>query len=81
MRKIIIVLVSASILIISVPLFAAESAKADSANSSAAAAPKKSVFNRMSEFFSTFDRPFTRPSNTQGFWNSTASWIKKIDKY
>lgn len=44
-------------------------------------APGKSFFNACSEFFSTFDRPFTRPGNKQNFCNATSDWLKNINKY
>lgn len=46
-----------------------------------APAPGKTVFNRVSDYFSTFDRPFKRPGNKQGFWEATADWMRNIDKY
>ena len=70
MKKIAAVFALAILLTNSAPLFAAESKEA----------PKKTPFNCLSDFFSTFDRPMTRQGNQQNFWNSTADWIRNIDK-
>jgi len=78
MKKIISAFVLAGLLISSTLLFAADGRKNGSPG---AQAPKKTFFNRASEFFSTFDRPFTRPGNKQNFWNATSDWLKNIDKY
>ncbi|MFA6320639.1 MAG: hypothetical protein WCY36_02140 [Candidatus Omnitrophota bacterium] len=41
---------------------------------------KKTIFNAISNYLSTLDRPFTRPGNKQGFWNATADWMRGINK-
>ncbi len=41
---------------------------------------KRSVFNKASDFFDTFDRPMTRQGNKQNFCNATAEWIRNINK-
>ncbi|GEM_PF-5901025 len=78
MKKIISISVLAVLLAVSAPLFAADG---QANNNSNAQTPKKTFFNRCSEFFSTFDRPFTRPGNKQNFWNATSDWLKNINKY
>ena len=64
----------------SVPLFAAESKKPDASGVSVTQAPKDTVFNRISNFLSGFDRAYTRRDNKQGFWNATADWMRNINK-
>ena len=71
MKKIIAISLVVSFIAVSAPAFAANSA---------GQIPKTTIFNRLSGFFSTFDRPFTRPGNKQGFWQSTADWVKNINK-
>ncbi len=41
---------------------------------------KKTVFNAVSDYLSTLNRPFSRPGNKQGFWQATADWLKTINK-
>lgn len=41
---------------------------------------KKTIFNSVSDYLSTLDRPFTRPGNKQGFWDATADWVRNINK-
>jgi len=77
MKKIFIFFVIAVVLMGSSALFGAESKKPAATVAKPAG---KTVFNRLSDFFSTFDRPFTRPKNKEGFCNATANWIKNIDK-
>ncbi len=80
MKKVTTIFVLTAILMTSAPLFAADSK--DAANSAAPAvkAPKKTVFNALSDYFSMFDKPFTRKDNKQGFWDATADWMRNIDK-
>jgi hypothetical protein len=75
MKKISVIFVLA-ILFTCSQLFAAENKD----ENQAAYKQKKTVFNSLSDFFSTFDRPFKRPDNKQGFWEATADWVKTIDK-
>ncbi|MDD5135806.1 MAG: hypothetical protein PHX20_04090 [Candidatus Omnitrophica bacterium] len=81
MKRVISILTLAAMLATSAPLFAAESKNAAATAVKSGQAPKRSIFNRMSDFFSTFDRPFKRPGNKQGFCAATADWLKNIDKY
>ena len=71
MKKIMTVFVLAAVLITSAVFvsFAADDKSAE-----------KTVFNSLSNFFSTFDRPFTRQGNKQNFWNATADWVRNINK-
>ena len=62
------------------PVFAVDTKSMDNPGVQAAQEPKKTVFNALSDFFSTFDRPFARPGNKQGFWNATADWMRGINK-
>ena len=80
MKKIAAILVLAVFLTGSTLLFAAEAKRPGSPGASPAPQAKKTVFNSLSDFFSTFDRPFTRPGNKEGFWNATASWVRNINK-
>ena len=80
MKKIVTVFVLAAVLATSAPLFAAESKNAGDASAQPVTTPGKTVFNSLSDFFSTFDRPFTRPGNKQGFLNATADWMRNINK-
>jgi len=77
MKKIAAILILTVFLTGSTSLFAAD---AKGPGAPAVIAPKKTVFNSLSDFFSTFDRPFTRPGDKEGFWNATASWIRNINK-
>ena len=81
MKRIAIIFILASFLAGSAPLFAA-SAKSVSASSgvSVTQAPKDTIFNRLSDFFSEFDKTYTRRGNKQGFWNATADWMRNINK-
>ena len=83
MKRMMIVFALSALLITSAPLFAADSK--DTANTCNSCVqtmktPGKTIFNSLSDFFSTFDRPFTRPGNKQGFWNATADWMRNINK-
>ena len=69
MKRMMIIFVAAFVLIGSAQLFAADNKNAG-----------KTVFNSLSDFFSTFDRPFTRQGNKQNFWNATADWMRNINK-
>ena len=80
MKRILIVVMLATSLIGSVPLFAAEAGKAGKAGTTSAQAPKDTVFNRLSNFLDGFDRPMTRRGNQQGFWQATADWMRNINK-
>ena len=71
MKKIIAILTLAIVMAGSSPALAVENG---------AKAPGNTVFNKVSDYFSTFDRPFARPGNKQGFWNATADWLRNIDK-
>ena len=80
MKKIAIIFILASFLTGLVPLFAAETKKPDNAGVSVTQAPKDTVFNRLSDFFSEFDKTYARRGNKQGFWNATADWMRNINK-
>ena len=61
--------------------FAAEAKNTGPSGASARPAPaNNTIFNSLSGFFSTFDRPFTRAGNKEGFWNATANWMRNINK-
>jgi hypothetical protein len=80
MKKMTMILMIVALLTGSVPLFAAEAGKTDKAGAVSAQAPKDTVFNRLSNFLSGFDRPMTRRGNQQGFWQATADWMRNINK-
>ena len=77
MKKIITIFTAALILACSVPLFA----QTKSFDTAAEPAKCDTIFNRCSDFFDTFNRPFKRPGNKQNFFTATAEWIKTINKY
>ena len=81
MRKIAVIFILASFLSGSAPLFAAETKDAPKASGvSVTQAPKDTIFNRLSDFFSEFDKTYARRGNKQGFWNATADWMRNINK-
>ena len=81
MRKIAIIFILASFLIGLAPLFAAETRDASRASGiSVTQAPKDTIFNRLSDFFSEFDKTYARRGNKQGFWDATADWMRNINK-
>ena len=80
MKRIVTIFMLAIFLASAAPAFAAGTGSACNSCAQAAQEPKKTIFNSLSDFFSTFDRPFTRPGNKQGFWNATADWLRGIDK-
>ena len=82
MKKIMTVFVLAAILITSAVFvsFAADDKNAGNTSTQSLKTPGKTIFNSLSDFFSTFDRPFTRQGNKQNFWNATADWMRNINK-
>lgn len=81
MKTIIIILILAAILAGSVPLLAVETKAAPATSGvSVTQAPKETVFNHLSDFFSEFDKTYARRGNKQGFWNATADWMRNINK-
>ena len=81
MKKILIFFILASSLIGSAPLFAAQAKDAPKASGvSVSQAPKDTIFNRLSDFFSEFDKTYARRGNKQGFWDATADWMRNINK-
>ena len=65
----------------SAQLFAAETKDAPKASGvSVTQAPNDTVFNRLSDFFSEFDKTYARRGNKQGFWDATADWMRNINK-
>ncbi len=70
MRKIMMVFAVTFILMNSDSLFAAD----------AKPSPRDTIFNRMSSFFSEFDKTYTRRGNKQGFWNAAGDWLRNINK-
>ncbi|MDO8525614.1 MAG: hypothetical protein Q7S07_03910 [Candidatus Omnitrophota bacterium] len=81
MRKMAIVFAAAFVLIGSSSLFAIETRPADNSTAvDAMSSPGDTVFNRLSSFFSEFDKTFTRRGNKQGFWNATGDWLRNINK-
>ena len=77
MRKMIAIFTVATILIFQAPFFA-QAASPDAADKPA---KRDTIFNRCSDFFDTFNRPFKRQGNKQKFFTATAEWIKTINKY
>ena len=71
MKRIGIILILAIVLTGYAPLFAAES-------ESAGKPAHKTVFNWLSDCFSSFDKRFTRPGNTQKYWAATADWVRQF---
>jgi hypothetical protein len=80
MKKVLVILVLAIVLAGSTLAIAAESKSPEASATTPDKAQGKSIFNSLSDFFSTFNRPFTRPGNKQGFCNATADWIRNINK-
>ena len=80
MKKIIAIFAIAVIMAASTLAIAADNKSAGNPTAPAAKAHGKSIFNTLSDFFSTFDRPFARPGNKQGFYNATADWVRNINK-
>ena len=81
MKKRAIIFISALLLTSSAPLFAAETKDASNASGvSVTQAPKDTIFNRLSDFLSEFDKTYTRRGNKQGFWDATADWMRNINK-
>ena len=81
MKRKVIIFILASFLAGTVPLFAAETKDAPKASGvSVTQAPKDTIFNRLSDFFSEFDKTYARRGNKQGFWNATADWVRNINK-
>ena len=81
MKRKAIIFILASFLISSAPLFAAETKDAPKASVvSVTQAPKDTIFNRLSDFFSEFDKTYARRGNKQGFWDATADWMRNINK-
>jgi hypothetical protein len=66
-----------AILMLAVVMAGSTMAMADDASAKPRA---NTIFNALSDFFATFNRPFTRPDNKQNFCNATADWIKNINK-
>jgi len=79
-KKIIVIFILASFLAAFTPLFAAETKKPDNAGVSVTQVPRDTVFNRLSDFFSEFDKTYARRGNKQGFWDATADWMRNINK-
>ena len=81
MKKIAMVFILASFLTACAPLFAVETKDAPKVSGvSVTQAPKDTIFNRMSDFFSEFDKTYARRGNKQGFWDATADWMRNINK-
>ena len=81
MKKIAIIFILASLLMGIAPIFAAQTKDAPKAPGvSVTAAPKDTIFNRLSDFFSEFDKTYARRGNKQGFWDATADWMRNINK-
>ena len=77
MKKTAAIFTLAVIMVTSAPLFAQTSAP----DTEKRAAKHDTVFNRCSDFFDTFNRPFRRQGNKQRFFTATAEWLKNINKY
>jgi len=80
MKKIAVILILAALLTGSESLLAAETKKAENSGVTVTQAPKETVFSHLSDYFSSFDRAYTRRGNKQGFWNATADWVRNINK-
>ena len=81
MKKIAVIFILASFLAGLSPLFAVETKDAPKASGvSVTQAPKDTIFNRLSDFFSEFDKTYARRGNKQGFWDATADWMRNINK-
>ena len=81
MKRIAIIFILASFLAGTAPLFAVQAKDASNVSGvSVAQAPKDTIFNRLSDFFSEFDKTYTRRGNKQGFWDATADWMRNINK-
>ena len=81
MKKIGIIFILASFLASFTPLFATDAKDAPKAcGVSVTQAPKDTIFNRLSDFFSEFDKTYARRGNKQGFWDATADWMRNINK-
>ena len=81
MKKITTIFILAGLLLGAVPLIAAETKDAAPASGvSVTEAPRDTVFNRLSDFFSEFDKTYSRRHNKQGFWDATADWMRNINK-
>ena len=81
MKKIAIIFILALFLADFAPLFAAQVTDAPKASGvSVTLAPRDTIFNRLSDFFSEFDKTYARRGNKQGFWDATADWMRNINK-
>lgn len=81
MKRKAIIFILASFLAGSTPLFAVEAKEAPQASTAPVPhVPDTTIFNRLSNFFSEFDKTYARRGNKQGFWDATASWMRNINK-
>ena len=65
----------------STPIFAVDTVDAPKVSVvSVTQVPNDTIFNRLSNFFSEFDKTYSRRGNKQGFWDATASWMRNINK-
>ena len=81
MKRIAIIFILVSFLAGLVPLFAVEAGDAPKVSVvSVTQVPNDTIFNRLSNFFSEFDKTYSRRGNKQGFWDATADWLRNINK-
>ena len=81
MKRKTVIFILAFFLAGSAPLFAVDTGDAPKVSVvSVTQVPNDTVFNRLSNFFSEFDKTYTRRGNKQGFWDATASWMRNINK-